>query len=166
MTYSEHDVIEAVRAFTPLSVQSREESEAGENRTAKLLYNSSSRTQGNFSLYLLEAELRLKQDLARYGVSLTDRQTAVALAYLIWDLAIKKFPEWDAKTVSLGESESVTRNTPGRTSAFSAYIDLLRSQKRRGGYTNTIGDVDDFTNYPASMHPAPLGSVRLSGYDR
>ncbi|MCX8207986.1 MAG: hypothetical protein N3G75_09215, partial [Methanothrix sp.] len=96
-------------------------------------------------------------------IRLSDQQAAVALAYLIWDLAIKKFPEWDAKTVSLGESESVTRNTPGRSSAFNAYIDLLRSQKRTSAYTARVGDVDDYAHYPSSMHPAPLGNIRLSG---
>jgi len=161
--YTEQDVIEAVRAFTPLSIQTKEEALSGQNKNAKLLYNTSSRTQGNFSLYLVEAERRLEIDLSRYGIRLSDQQAAVALAYLIWDLAIKKFPEWDARSISLGESESVTRATPGRSSAFNAYIDLLKSQKRGGAYTAKVGDVDDYTNYPASMHPAPLGSFRLSG---
>lgn len=160
--YTEQDVIEAVRAFTPLSVQSKEEALAGQNTDAKLLYDSSSRTQGNFSLFYTIAARRLELDVARYGVQLSDEEKAQAIAYLIWDLAVKKFPEWDARTVSLGESESVTRGTPGRTSAFNAYLDLLRSQRKRT-YTAKVGDVDDYTNYPTSMHPAPIGTFRLSG---
>lgn len=158
---TEQEVIDALRAFTPLSVQSREEALSGQNTGARLLYSSSSRTQGSFSLFLAQARRRLARDLDRYGIKLSEDESAIALAYLIHDLAIKKFPEWDARSVALGDSESVTRETPGRTSAFSAYIDLLRSHRRRCSYSGMVGDVDDYTNYPASMHPAPLGPIRL-----
>ncbi len=160
MPLTEDIVIDAIRAFTPLSVQSREEAAAGENTTAQLLYSSSSRTQGNFSMFYRIASRKLEKDIARYGVPLSDDEQAQAIAYLIWDLAIKKFPDWDAKEVSIG-SERVSRSRPGVSSALAAYQDLLRSRSTWGTFTADIGLVDDFANYPQSMHPAPMNSILL-----
>lgn len=157
------DIIAAIEAFTPLSVQSYAEYVAGTNTTAKLLYNAGSRTQGNFSLFYAQALRTLTKDQAKYGLQLTTEEQPVALAYLIWDLGIKKFPDWDAKTVSPGGTESVTRNKPGVTSARAAYLDTLKGIKRSMATIPTIGDVDDYTNYPEDMHPCPIGHERISG---
>lgn len=157
------DIVDAIEAFTPLSVQSLAEYTAGTNTTAKLLYNSGSRTQGNFTLFYAQALRALNKDLERHGLSITDEEKPVALAYLIWDLGIKKFPEWDAETVSPGGTESVTRAKPGVTSARAAYLDILKFIKRTVGTTPTIGTVDDYTNYPESMHPCPIDHEMLAG---
>jgi hypothetical protein len=165
MAYSEADVIAAVQAYTPLSVQSKAQSEASPatGTTNKLLYASASRTQGNFSLYYAQAVRQLDKDLVRHNLQLEDAEKPMALAYLIWDLGIKKFPDWEAQTVSPGGTESVTRAKPGITSAKAAYLDMLKGSKRNVAATPEVGHVDDYTNYPEDMHPCPIDHERLAG---
>lgn len=159
------DIIDAIEALTPLSVQDYDEYIAGTNTTAKILYNSASRTQGNFSIFYAQAVRVLARDLTRHNLQLSSEEQPIALAYLIWDLAIKKFPDWEAQTVSPGGSESVTRAKPGQTSAKAAYLDILKGSKRRVGTTPEIGHLDDYTNYPENMHPCPIDHERLAGDD-
>jgi hypothetical protein len=59
-----------------------------------------------------------------------DLEKPTALAYLIWDRGIRKFPDWEAQTVSPGGTESVTRAKPGITSAMASYLDLLKGSKK------------------------------------
>lgn len=164
---SDEMIIEALEAATPLSCQTPSQANAAteENTTAKLLYNSASRTQGNFSIFYAQARRILASDLVRHNLQMTDEEKPLAYAYLIWDLAIKKFPDWEAQTVSPGGSESVTRAKPGQTSAKAAYLDILKGSKRRVGTTPEIGHLDDYTNYPENMHPCPIDHERLAGDD-
>jgi hypothetical protein len=167
LAYTEAEVIAAVEGFTPLSVQTTAQATASPatNTKAKLLYNSASRTQGNFSLFYAQAIRDLARDLGRLNLQMLDAEKPTALAYLIWDLGIKKFPDWEAQTVSPGGTESVTRAKPGTTSAKAAYLDLLKGSKKNVSSTPAVGVTDDYTNYPEEMHPSPINHVRLAGDD-
>lgn len=167
LAYTEADVIAAVQANTPLSVQTTAQAATtpATNTTARLLYNSASRTQGNFTRYYAQAVRQLAKDLNRFNLQIEDAEKPEALAYLIWDFFIKKFPDWEAQNISLGSSESVTRAKPGTTSAKAAYMDFLRGAKRSVASTPAVGEVDDYTNYPENMHPSPIGGTRLAGVE-
>ena len=161
----EDNVIAAVEGFTPLSVQTSAQATAVTNTTARLLYATATRTQGNFSLFYAQAKRDLAQDLVHYNLTLDDDDTITALAYLVWHRAIMKFPSWDAASVSLGgDSES---RKPGTTSAMTAYMQLLKGSKRYNRTPPTIGKVDDATYYddrlnPANLNPEGVPNVLIS----
>ncbi len=165
MAYTEDNVIAAVEALTPLSVQTSAQATAVENTKAKLLHNSASRTQGNFTIFYAQAVRTLTRDLARHNLKMDDAEKPTALAYLIWDIGIKKFPDWEAQTVSPGGSESVTRARPGITSGMAAYLDILKGSKKNVASTPAVKNTDDYENYPENMHPSPIDHTRLSGVD-
>ena len=150
----EDSVIAAVEGFTPLSVQTSTQASASSNTTARLLYATATRTQGNFSLFYAQAQRDLAQDLVHYNLTLDADDTITALAYLIWHYALKKFPDWSASSVSLG-GDSVSRK-PGMTDAKAAYQELLKGSKRFNRTAPTIGKVDDATNYDSRLDPANL----------
>jgi len=154
MMPGEHEVIAAVEAFTPLSVQTSEQATNTQNTKARLLYNAASRTQGNFTLFFSQAKRDLERDLARYNLRMPDEDKPIAIAYLIWHLGIKKFPDWEAQSLSLGGGESISR-TPGVTSAKAAYMELLKGSRRNIITTPHIGITDDSRYYPTDMNPSP-----------
>jgi len=159
---TEADVIAAIEGFTPLSVQTSAQATAVTNTKARLLYNAASRTQGNFSLYYAQAQRDLVHDLVRFNIVLPDVDKALAYAYLIWHYGIKKFPDWEAKSVS-SSGESVSREKAGMTSAKAAYMELLRGSKKANQNTPEIGTMDDYANYDERLNPANLAQEQLAG---
>jgi hypothetical protein len=153
----EADVIAALEGFTPLSIQSA--AQAGTtpatNTGARLLYASSTRTQGNFSLFYGQAKRDIVKDQVRFNVTIPDEDMALALAYLIWHYGIKKFPDWEAKSVNSG-GDSVSREKAGMTSAKAAYLELLKAAKKGNQSTPKIGKVADAEYYDARLKPANI----------
>jgi hypothetical protein len=112
MTISEASVIQAVADRSIYTVQTKAEHDASPatNTTANILYDSSSRTQSNFSDLYLEAQDTLDEDLKRLGRTATDAQKIRLYAYLIADIHTKKIdPNWSAQAVSF-YGESITRS--------------------------------------------------------
>ena len=152
---SEADVIAAIEGFTPLSVQTSAQATALTNTTARLLYSTASRTQGNFSLFYSQAKRDIIKDQVRLNVTVPDADMALALAYLIWDYGMKRFPDWSAKSVSTS-GDSVSRDKPGVTDARAAYIQLLKGSKKGNQSTPTIGKRDDALYYDERLRPANI----------
>ncbi len=123
MSVLEDEVIQAVRDLTSFSVQTVAEAQAGENLRANILYNSSTRLQGNFSAFYTEAQRTLAQDITRFGINPTDEEKVTAYAYLIADLQQKKNPDWNAQKVDYG-GDAVSRE-PNRTSYKVVYDQFL-----------------------------------------
>ncbi len=124
MTISEADVIQAVKDRSIYTVQTSAEDAEGTNATANILYDSSSRTQSNFSDLYLEAQDSLAFDLAREGKIASDAQKIRLYALLIADAHQRKVdPNWAAKSVSF-DSESVGRDVP-ETGYMTSYRKLL-----------------------------------------
>lgn len=152
---SEADVIAAVLGFTPLSVQTSAEATAVSNTKARLLYNSASRTQGNFSLFYAQAKRDVIKDQVRLNVTIPDEDMALALAYLVWGYGIKKFPDWSAVSVNSG-GDSVNRGKAGMNDAQAAYIQLLRGAKKGNQSIPIIGKVADAEYYDSRLRPANI----------
>lgn len=124
MTIAEADVLQAVKDRSIFTVQTKAEDTAGTNTTANILYDSSSRTQSNFSSLYLEAQDVLAADLASAGKIATDAQSIRLYALLIADAHLRKVdPNWAAKSVSF-YSESVSRDKP-ETGYMASYRELL-----------------------------------------
>jgi LPS sulfotransferase NodH len=112
MTIAEADVIQAVKDRSIYMVQTKAEHDASPatNTTADILYDSSGRTQSNFSSLYLEAQDVLAADLASEGKIASDAQKIRLYALLIADAHLKKVdPNWAAQAVSFYQ-ESVTRS--------------------------------------------------------
>ena len=124
-TTLEADTIQAVSDRTCFSIQTSTESAGGTNTTANILYATSTRTQGNFSNFYLEAIDTFAEDLLRVGKIATDTQKARAYAYLIGDLQEKKDPDSVTASVSV-PGYSVSR-TPNVTGYYLMYQAFLRS---------------------------------------
>jgi len=154
--------IAAIEAFTPLSVQTAAQAEAVTNKNARLLYSSATRTQGNFSLFYAQALRDLARDLVRFNILLTDYDKVLACAYLVWHYGIKKFPDWETQSVSSG-GESVNRGKAGVTSAWAAYMGLLKGSKKANQSTPKIGTMDDYANYDDRLKPANIEQEQLAG---
>jgi len=158
----EENVIAAIEAFTPLSVQTSAQATAVTNTKARLLYATAARTQGNFSLFYAQAQRDLARDLVKRNISLPDEDKILAYAYLIWNYGIKKFPDWEAKSVSSG-GESVSRDKAGMTSAMAAYTELLKGSKKANQSVPVIGTMDDYANYDERLKPANIEQEQLAG---
>jgi hypothetical protein len=154
---SEADVIAGVEGFTPLSVQTATQAGTAPatNTQARLLYASSSRTQGNFSLFYAQAKRDVIRDQARFNVTIQDEDMALALAYLIWMYGIKKFPDWSAVSVNSG-GDSVSRDKAGVTDARMAYMQLLKGSKKANQSTPRIGKVADAEYYDERLRLANI----------
>ena len=154
---SEADVIAGVEGFTPLSVQTATQAGTAPatNTQARLLYASSSRTQGNFSLFYAQAKRDVIRDQARFNVTIQDEDMALALAYLIWMYGIKKFPDWSAVSVNSG-GDSVNRGKAGVTDARMAYMQLLKGSKKANQSTPRIGKVADAEYYDERLRLANI----------
>jgi len=159
---TEGDVIAAIEGFTPLSVQTSAQATAVSNTKARLLYATAARTQGNFSLFYAQAQRDLARDLVRLNISLPDAEKPLAYAYLVWHYGIKKFPDWEATSVSSG-GESVSRDKAGMTSAKVAYLELLKGSKKANQSIPEIGTMDDYTNYDERLKPANIEQEQLAG---
>lgn len=151
----EASVIAAIEGFTPLSVQTSAQATAVTNTTARLLYNAASRTQGNFSLFYQQAKRDVIRDQARLNVTIPDEDMAIALAYLIWDYGMKRFPDWSAKAVSTS-GDSVSRDKAGITDARVAYMQLLKGSKKANQSTPRIGKVADAEYYDERLRLANI----------
>lgn len=152
---TESAVIAAIEAFTPLSVQTSAQATALTNTTARLLYNAASRTQGNFSLFYAQALRDIVRDQARLNVTIHADDLSLALAYLIWDRGIMKFPDWAALSVNSG-GDSVNRGKSGMTDARAAYLQLLKGTKKGNQSIPTIGKVADAEYYDSRLRPANI----------
>ena len=125
ITTLEGDTIQAVSDRTCFSIQTSTEASAGTNTTANILYTTSTRTQGNFSNFYLEAIDTFAEDLLRVGKIASDVQKARAYAYLIGDMQEKKDPDSVVQSVSV-PGYSVSR-TPDVTGYYLMYKQFLRS---------------------------------------
>jgi len=162
----EDDVISAIEAFTPLSVQTSAQDAEGTDTDKKLLYNSASENQGNFRMFYLQAQRDLPTYLNKLGFTLAAADQPRAMAYLIWHYMIMKFPEWNAQSYSPGGTESVTRFATGKTSAlaaFETFVAQCATSSTASTTLPTIGKVDDFTNYDQRLAPSPLGPYSIEG---
>jgi hypothetical protein len=154
-TGDESSVIAALEGFTPLSVQTAAQAAALTNTTARLLYASATRTQGNFSLFYAQAKRDVVHDQVRLNVTIPDEDLPLALAYLIWDYGIRKFPDWSAVSVNSG-GDSVNRGKAGSTDARAAYMQLLKGSKKANQSIPTIGKVADAEYYDPRLRPANI----------
>ena len=126
MTIAEADVIQAVKDRSIFTVQTKAEHDGtpATNTTANILYDTSSKTQSNFSALYLEAQDVLAADLASAGKIASDAQSIRLYALLIADAHLRKVdPNWAAKSVSF-YSESVSRDRP-ETGYMASYRALL-----------------------------------------
>jgi hypothetical protein len=156
VTISEADVIAAVEAFTFLSVQTAAQASASSGTEKSLLYNTGSEQQGNFSLFVDEAEEQLSHDLVAKGIALTEGQTKRAYAYLIQHLYEMKYKDWNATDINLN-NDLVKRPVGTLTSGWSAYKALLSDVVRGvvGAIDTTINKHNDETNYPDNWRDIP-----------
>jgi hypothetical protein len=159
MTISEDDVIQAVNDFTAFS--------CGES-DSNILYDSSTRTQGNFSAFYLYAIDILDADLLKYGKQATDAQKIRAYAYLIADLQEKKDPDVLAKSVSF-DGYSVSRDgMTGSMKAYCAFLDALPLAD--SGAITALQDsdglirVNDHDAYPESWRLTGLASDTIDPF--
>ena len=127
MSISEANVIAEIEASTPFSVQTS--TQAGTtpatNTTASILYATSSKKQGNFSRFLVKAQLRLTVDIIRYNKSPSEAQQETMLGLLVSSYQEKKDPDYIARSVSMS-GYSITR-VDARTGYEVAYEDFLNS---------------------------------------
>ena len=144
MVFSDSDIEAALSAYTYLSVQTS--TQAGTtpptNTSANLLHDSSSRRQGNFTLFAAMAQLQVAKDEALYGVALTDAYKAQACAYYVMYLYEKKFKDHRATSISSG-GESISRPVNG---AMEDYKEVFRTFEA-GSIDSSIqthADVDDY----------------------
>jgi hypothetical protein len=119
-------VIAAIQAQTSFSVQTPAEAIAGTNLTANILYDTASRKQGNFTVFLTMAEDQLDKDLLQIGkTTVTDAQKEKALAYLIASYQEAKDPDIFANSVSFGGYSVSRSNGPGYLAAYRSFLDSL-----------------------------------------
>jgi|GEM_PF-4692223 len=159
MTIAEADVIQAVKDRSIFTVQTKAEHDASPatNTAADILYDSSGRTQSNFSALYLEAQDILETDLAEGGKIATDAQKIRLYALLIADAHTKKIdPNWAAQAVSFYQ-ESVTRSyasagdkaMTGYGAAYKALLSKLTSvDNSPTEAVDEIIETRDSENYP------------------
>ena len=159
------DIIAAIQALSAYSVQTAAEDTAGTNTTANILYDTSSRTQGNYTIFKAIASAKVTEDLLRAGKTATDAWKYRAYALLIADQMAKKDPDWAANSVSF-EGYSVSRGTnstgpkTGYMLAYDAMLDalaLVDSDPFADQDEDGIVQTKDAEDYPDSW--------RLSGLD-
>lgn len=124
MSVTEDSVINAINSFTGFSCQTETEYSAGLNTSADILYSGSSKTQSNFSESYKIAQIILEDDLSQYGITLTDEETVLCLAYLIAHLHERKFPDWNATDIK-SDTESLSRE---ESPYYAAYKRILESK--------------------------------------
>ena len=155
------DIIAAIQALTAYSVQTAAEDTAGTNTTASILYDTSSRTQGNYTIFKAIAESKVAEDLLRVGKTARDAWTYRAYALIIADQQAKKDPDWAAKSVSFeGYSVSRGETKTGYMLAYDAMLDALTlsdSDPFADQDDDGIVQTKDAEDYPDSW--------RLSGLD-
>ena len=147
----EDSVIESIQALTYLSVQTEEEAAATPptNTGANILYATSSRRQGNFSVFYTLAQGQLAKDCNRVGITLDSANTLAAYSYLIQFYYERKFKDWNAKRIGSGD-DNIEKDSSG---AWAAYQDILVSFKT---VDTTILTHSDSTNYPADWRDTQL----------
>jgi len=165
MTIAEADVIQAVKDRSIFTIQTKAEDTASTNTTADILYDSSSRTQSNFSALYLEAQDTLEADLASVGKIATDAQKIRLYALLIADAHTKKIdPNWAAQAVSFYQ-ESVTRSyasggdkaITGYGAAYKALLSKLTSvDNSPTEATSDIIETRDSEDYPDEFRLSAL----------
>lgn len=158
------DIIAAIQALTAYSVQTAAEDTAGTNLTASILYDTASRTQGNYSIFKLIATAKVTEDLLRAGKTATDAWKYRAYALLVADQQAKKDPDWAANSVSF-EGYSVSRgnsSTGPKTGYMMAYESLLDalalvdSSPFASRDDDGIVQTKDAVDYPASWRLSEL----------
>ena len=160
-TTGDTEIIAAIQAFSAYSVQSAAEDSTGANTTASILYDTASRTQGNYTIFKALAEDKVDEDLARVGKTATDAWKYKAIALLIADLQARKDPDWAAKSVSFeGYSVSRGETKTGYMLSYEAELDslaLVDSDPFADQDDDGIVQTKDAEDYPDSW--------RLSGVD-
>jgi hypothetical protein len=148
MTVTIDDIVNAIGDFTYLSCQSKTESEAPiTNTSANILYNGSSRRQGNLTSYFATATIQITNDEAAYSISLSDDQKKMAYAYLCQFYFERKFKDWNAKSIRSGD-DSITRESGlAGNGAWLNYLDVFE-RASSSSLDSTIERHTDYTNYP------------------
>jgi hypothetical protein len=117
MTISEDDVIQAVNDNTAFSC-----GDAGSN----ILYDSSTRTQGNFQSFYARAQAEMAEDLKRIGKIATDAQKITGYSLLIGAYQDRKDPDTFSQGISVpGYSVTKTVADSGYYIAYKAFLDSL-----------------------------------------
>lgn len=123
---TERDVIDAVEAITSFSVQDESEYESELDTDACILYNSATRTQGNFTYFYAQAASKVNQDLESEGKLdyATNEMKIHLMALWIGALQERKDPDWNASSISIsGYSVSRRDAQTGYEAAYNDYLD-------------------------------------------
>jgi len=156
------EVVSYINAFTYLSCQSESEAAADENTDADILYNSQSFNQGNFSLYYKLATEKLDDDSVIYGITLSDSQKLMCLAYLIQHYWEMKFKDWDARELSIN-NDIVKKVSGSTTSGMAAYKVIINAARKAssGAIDTTIVRHADDDNYPIEFKNVPFDDLEM-----
>ena len=146
---TETDVIESVKAFTYLSVQTEAESALSDNVDANILYNSSSESQSNFTRSYAAAKLQVAADESSFGITFSDDEELMALAYLIQHFHERKFKDHDAIEINL--SNDIVKKNVSQTSGWASYQQILRSV-----YGGSLSSTDRSTEIDTLEHSDSL----------
>lgn len=162
---TESDTISAIEAYTYLSVQTSAQATALSNTIASLLYNSASRTQGNFSLFYAMAQEHLANDLVSYGLTLTTAQSVRCYAYLVQHYFEMKQRSWDATSVKQGD-DSVSRKG-NVTTGMSSYLSLMSSYRAGSEaiLSTTLERHSDYDNYPDEWRDSQMDEEEIAFED-
>jgi hypothetical protein len=163
MTVNEDNIIAEIEASTPFSV----EGSNGTSTNASILYDSASKKQGNFTVFLANAKIKLAADIAKCGKNPSTAEQETLLAYLIASSQEKKDPDYAARSVSMsGYSVSRADSKTGYEVAYQDFLESLSSVDVSS--TMSSADIDgkvrpnDDTYYPSEWRLSPLhgGSKR------
>lgn len=155
-------VVKYVNAFTFLNCQTEDESLAGTNTDADILFDGQSFNQGNFTIFYKMATEQLTEDVSKYVITLTYTQEMRALSYLIQHYWEQKFKDWDAKETSI--NNDIVVKGVGGTSGYAAYIKLIKEVRNAGSsniINTTIVNHADHDNYPDDFISEPFTPIDL-----
>lgn len=125
MTVSDTNIILAIQALSPFSIQTNAEATAGTNTTANILYATASRKQGCYTVFKAMAIDQLTKDLLQIGKTATEAQQEKAIALLCSSFQEAKDPDIFANSVSFGGYSVSRSNGPGYLAAYRAFLDSL-----------------------------------------
>lgn len=163
MTISEANVIAEIEGSSPFSVQTSAQATAGTNTTAKILYNSSSSTQGNFTRFLARAQSRYAADIVKNNNAPTTAEQETLLGLLIASYQEQKDPKYAIASYSLGDLSVSRRDaTTAYEVAYESMITSLGSTDVSSSMSSADTDgklrPNDDTFYPPEWRLSPLHS--------
>lgn len=156
------DVITYVNALTFLNCQTEEESAAGTNTDADLLFMDQSFNQGNFYIFYGMASGQLSRDIVQYTLTLNYIQELSALAYLIQHYWEMKFKDWDARELSINNDivKKVSGSTTSGMAAYKVIVNAARKSSSGAIDTTVIRHADD-NNYPTEFKDVPFDDLEM-----